>query len=204
MKIKICGISSEKTLTAINRALPDFIGFVFAKSPRRVTHAQAASLKTALNPAVRAVGVFVNEKPQTISRLYAGGVIDLVQLHGEEDEAYIAALKAMISAPVIKAIGMDERGNFTSPVPKNCDLVLTDTRTKYARGGTGIPWRWRRPDTDKPVILAGGINAENAAEAAEIVRPYALDISGGAETDGVKDGAKIEELVRLVRSMEEL
>jgi len=98
-KVKICGLSRIEDIDAVNRALPDYIGFVFAKSRRRVDEATASMLKERLDSRIKAVGVFVNEKAEIIAGLYENGVIDLAQLHGDEDESYILRLKEAAAAP---------------------------------------------------------------------------------------------------------
>jgi phosphoribosylanthranilate isomerase len=103
-RIKLCGLMRPEDIEAANRLMPDYIGFVFAgKSRRRVTQAQAEELKNRLSPAIRAVGVFVNEYPETVAGLLNRGIIDLAQLHGDEDEAYLRRLRALTDRPLLQA-----------------------------------------------------------------------------------------------------
>jgi phosphoribosylanthranilate isomerase len=189
-KIKICGFTREDEIECANIALPDYAGFVFAPSRRQVTPVLAGKLRQRLDPRVVTVGVFVNADTDAISRLYLDGVIAMAQLHGGEDHGTIERLKSR-GVPVIQAIRAG-RGDTMSPL---ADFYLLDGYN----GGAGRTFDWGAiPQTDKPYLLAGGIDAENIA-AALALQPYAVDISSGAETDGVKNLTKIDALVRSVR-----
>ncbi len=198
-KVKICGIFRPEDVDAVNSALPDYIGFVFAESRRRVSAAKAASLRERLDMRIRAVGVFVNETIETVSEFCRSGVIDIVQLHGDEDGEYIRRLKEMCGCPVIKAIGV---GETRPPLPSGADFLLFDTLSR-SRGGTGRAFDWGvlEDGVRQPYFLAGGLSAGNIAEAVRRLHPYCVDVSSGAEIDGKKDSAKIEEIVRIVRGI---
>ena len=103
-KIKICGLTRTEDIEMVNEFLPDYIGFVFAKSRRQVSAEQAKELKNKLRPAIKAVGVFVNEKPENIAEIANQGIIDLIQIHGDEDAAYCAQLRKLTQAPIIKVV----------------------------------------------------------------------------------------------------
>lgn len=197
-RIKFCGMRSQRDIELCNELKPDYIGFVFAESRRRVSHACAAALKNRLAPGILAVGVFVNEKIDNVVRLCRDGVIDLIQLHGEEDEAYLSALKSRITVPVIRAVRVRD-ASFLQ-VHSAADYLLFDAYSSHARGGTGARFDWRLlRGVTRPYFLAGGITAENAVEALTYA-PFALDVGSGAETDGVKDGNKMAEIMEIVRS----
>ncbi|SHI21470.1 phosphoribosylanthranilate isomerase [Sporobacter termitidis DSM 10068] len=201
-KIKICGLTRPQDIDAVNEARPDYIGFVFAESRRKVTPEQAAGLKRRLDGRIRAVGVFVNAGPDEIARVVRDGTIDLVQLHGDEDAAYIEDLKRRVGIPVIKAVRVQSPGQVLAAQALPCDYLLLDTYQKDAYGGTGKTFdHGLIPPLQKPFFLAGGLNAGNIKEAAAL-GPWCLDVSGGAETDGVKDAAKIIEIVRIVKTGE--
>lgn len=201
-KIKLCGVSSERDIGAVNEALPDYIGFVFAHSRRQVSFSQAEKLKALLDKRIRSVGVFVNADPDDICMLCARGVLDAVQLHGDEDAAYLRRLKAQIQTPIIRAVRVRSPEQLLKAQTLDCDFLLLDTDVPGGYGGSGKSFDWSLiPKLEKPYFLAGGLHAGNIAAALESCTPYALDISSGAETDRVKDKSKILALVRQVRSM---
>lgn len=199
-KIKICGLTRMQDIEYVNEALPDFIGFVFAKSHRQISHEAAAQLKNVLDSKIKAVGVFVNESIETISNLCFRGVIDYVQLHGDEDAEYISSLRQRVSTPIIKAIRVKDVNSLKATQELFCDFLLLDTYSDNEFGGTGKPFNWEFVNgIDKPFFLAGGINFKNAKAAIESTKPYCLDVSSGVETNGIKDENKIHQLVKLVR-----
>ncbi|MCL2107085.1 MAG: phosphoribosylanthranilate isomerase [Oscillospiraceae bacterium] len=184
IKIKICGLSRPEDMEAANEAMPDYIGFVFAESRRRVTFAQAERLRARLRREITPVGVFVGAKPEDILALYHAGVIELAQLHGGESEEEIARLPM----PVIKAVLPHESRET------GARFLLLDSGA-----GSGRPFDWSRiGHMEKPWFLAGGISPANIHKALEC-RPYAIDLSSGAETNGVKDRDKMIYFTRKVR-----
>lgn len=198
--IKICGLFREQDIEYVNEALPDYIGFVFAQSRRNVTPAQAERLKVMLDKRIKAVGVFVNADISDVAALALSGVIDLVQLHGDEDAAYIEQLQSRISAPVIKALRARSAAQITHAQSLPCRFLLLDASQGSGYGGSGKTFDWTLiPQLEKPYFLAGGLNAQNIREALSL-KPYCVDISSGAETDGIKDREKILQLVGIVRS----
>jgi len=192
MKIKICGLFRREDIDCANEARPDYVGFVFAESRRRVTYEAAREFKKRLDSRVKSVGVFVNAEIADIERLFGDDVIDIAQLHGDESADYVNALKQRCGVPVIKAVmpGAYYHGD--------ADYLLFDSGK-----GTGKTFDWGLiPEQPKPFFLAGGINSDNIAEAAKL-NPYCIDISGGAETGGVKDRDKIIKLTEFVRNYHE-
>lgn len=193
-KIKICGLHSPEDIVAANEAMPDFVGFVFAKSKRQVTLERVKALKALLNPGILSVGVFVDESFDVI--LEASPVIDMVQLHGRESDGYIRALKSAINKPIIKSIGVRSGEDIKNAEKTTADYLLFDN----ILAGSGQSFDWSLiHDIKKPFFLAGGINLDNIHDALKI-NSYALDVSSGAETNGVKDKDKILKLVRSVRN----
>jgi len=183
--VKICGISRLEEVEYVNAACPDYIGFVFARSSRFVALGTAIKLKHSLDPEIKAVGVFVNE---TIENILKIGVIDMIQLHGTESEDYIRELKSKTSKPVIKV----------NRASQSADYLLFDSPSP----GSGQTFDWAAiPKTGKPFFLAGGLNPQNVAEAIKQTAPFAVDVSSGVETNGVKDAAKIIEFIRSVRKV---
>lgn len=196
VKIKICGLFREDDTVAVNAVLPDFIGLVFAKSPRMVDFELAQKIKQKLDPKIKSVGVFVNEKIENILGLFEAKIIDIAQLHGDEDENFIERLKSEANIQVIKSI----KASPAMVLPLNADYILFDTPDKKLAGGTGKTFDWSLiPNINKPVFLAGGLNSTNIKQAIEQVSPFAVDISSGVETNGHKDFGKILEITNLIR-----
>ena len=156
IKIKICGLTRKEDIEAVNRWLPDCAGFVFARSRRRVTPEQAAVLKAALDPRIKAVGVFVNEPLPSIVRLCDSGVIDMAQLHGDESAAYIRKLKEQIDIPLIKTVRVRCAEQVRQAEKLSCDLLLLDTYQKGQYGGVGKTFDYALiPFLQKRFFLAG-------------------------------------------------
>lgn len=194
-RIKICGLSRPCDIDWANAYRPDYIGFVFAQSRRQVRDEQAAALKARLSPAIPAVGVFVNDAPEHILSLRQAGIIDLIQLHGQEDEDTIRYLKRRAACPIIRAVSVG-RENAADFAHSAADYLLLDN----GAGGTGQTFDWSlAADIPKPFFLAGGLNADNVTDGIRYFRPFAVDISGGVETDGFKDETKIKEMIRRIR-----
>jgi phosphoribosylanthranilate isomerase len=196
-KIKLCGLSRPQDIEAANELKPDYIGFVFAPNSRRyVTPETAAGLRAKLSPDIQAVGVFVNEPPESVHALLASGTIDIAQLHGREDEDYIAALRALTSKPLIQAFRVDRAEDVSKARASSADFILLDA----GNGGTGTTFDWGLiRDLRRPYFLAGGLDAGNAAQAVARLHPYAVDVSSGVETGGLKDPNKMTDFVRAVR-----
>lgn len=199
MKLKFCGLTREADIRAANETRPDYIGFVFAESRRRVTDEQAARLRVQLAPGIQAVGVFVNDDPTHIAELANHGVIDLIQLHGGESAAYIRRLRTMTATPVIYAVRVGTHEDIERVKPYSVEYFLLDTCTKDAYGGSGKTFDWSLIGAvGKPYFLAGGLNESNIPRAMR-TGAYALDLSSGIETDGVKDAAKMRRVAALIR-----
>ena len=195
-KIKLCGLSRPCDIETANRLRPEYIGFVFAPNSRRyVTPEQAAELKALLAPGIQAVGVFVNAPPETVAGLLNRGVIDLAQLHGTEDEAYLSRLRALTDKPVIQAFRIRSEEDCLTARRSSADYILLDSGA-----GTGKAFDWSLiRELGRPYFLAGGLGPENAAASVRLLRPYAVDVSSGIETDGKKDQQKMADFVSAVR-----
>ena len=198
-KIKLCGLSRIEDIEAANMLKPDFIGFVFAaKSKRRVSHLKAAELKSKLNPGTKAVGVFLDDDLDTVGALMNLGIVDMVQLHGSEDEEYIAKLRAITDKPIIKAFIINNENDVRRAEESSADYILLDG----GKGG-GRAFNWKLlEEIKRPFFLAGGLNADNAEAAVADLHPFAVDVSTGIETDGVKDKEKMTAFVAAVRKGE--
>jgi phosphoribosylanthranilate isomerase len=194
-KVKVCGIKDKACVPILNELTPDYVGFILSKGFKRSIEEQTFyDICGELNCGILRVGVFVNDDVKRIARLYNSGYINLAQLHGDEDEGYINELKNLCDVKVIKSVAVNcgKAGLY----PNNCDYVLLDAYAPKERGGTGRQVEWRRySEIDKPIFLAGGLTPQNVQEAIEKVRPFAVDCSGGVETDGKKDNNKIRQYI---------
>ena len=198
-KIKICGLTRTEDIETVNEFLPDYIGFVFAKSRRQVSAEQAKELKNKLRPAIKAVGVFVNEKPENIAEIANQGIIDLIQIHGDEDAAYCAQLRKLTQAPIIKVVRVEREDDLAGIEEFDCDYYLFDTLSSKEYGGTGKAFDHsilHNKEIKKPFFVAGGLNQNNVAAVIEVIKPFGVDTSGGVETDGIKDANKIKEFIK--------
>lgn len=214
VKVKFCGIRRTEDIEAVNRLKPDLAGFVFAKSKRQVTKEQAAALKELLDPGIKTVAVLVNMPVEEAAALASTGIADLLQLHGDEDAAYIAKLKTLTRAKIIKAIrlrsGEPEANAKLLTEAAQADYYLFDTFVADTYGGTGKTFSLsllKGMRIDKPFFLAGGLDADNVAkiigqvqkDATLLPNFYGVDVSGGIETDGVKDPIKMEAFMKAIR-----
>jgi phosphoribosylanthranilate isomerase len=196
-KVKICGLTRPIDIDIVNDEKPDYIGFVFAESRRKITPQQALDLQKRLDPKIIPVGVFVNESIEQIVSWVQAGIIDIIQLHGTENEEYIRTLKTLTDAPVIKAIAVEHKGDVQQWSASSANYLLLDSKG----GGTGTCFDWNLIGTvEKPFFLAGGLFIENVAESVQKVNPFAVDVSGGVETAGYKDAWKIKEFIRRTRN----
>ena len=199
IRIKFCGLSRPCDIEAANELHPDYIGFVFAeKSKRYVTPDEARDLKKLLAEGIPAVGVFVNAQPETVAGLLAEGTIDLAQLHGAEDAAYLQKLRKLTDCRIIQAYRIQSEADLITAEQSEADYVLLDSGA-----GTGKAFDWTMlRGFSRPYFLAGGLSPENAGRAVRTLRPYAVDVSSGIETDGVKDRIKMAAFAAAVRSQE--
>ena len=217
-KVKMCGISKVETIPAVVEAKPDYMGLVFAPSKRQVTVDQAKTLVEELhkqytkrynngaeqsnNDEIKTVGVFVNETLDNLVSIATETNLDAVQLHGDEDEAFIQSLKERTNVEVWKAVQIRSAADAEAWIDSSADMLLFDAYHKDERGGTGEVFDWSCLDEfERPFMLAGGIDSTNVARAIRTVRPYGIDISSGIETDGVKDDEKIKAFANIVRTI---
>ncbi|MFV0528608.1 MAG: phosphoribosylanthranilate isomerase [Lachnospiraceae bacterium] len=203
VKIKICGLSRPDDIAFVNELLPEYIGFVFAKSRRQISPQQAQELKAKLDKRIKSVGVFVNEPIEQIVSIVQVQSIDLVQLHGEEDATYIQTLKSRIPVPIIRAVRVKNREQLTQIDAQKHAYLLLDTYCKGQHGGSGESFDTHLiPPLTTPFFLAGGLHEDNVAEKIRLSRPFAVDVSSGVESQGVKDYDKIKRFITSVRQGE--
>lgn len=198
-KMKFCGLTRIADIEAVNKIKPDYIGFVFVADRRRyIEPVQAAKLKRLLNPEIQAVGVFIDEAPSLVAQLLNENVIDMAQLHGSEDEDYIARLRQLTAKPLIKAFKIQKAEDFEALKKSSADYVLLDSGT-----GTGKTFNWQLVQPiNRPYFLAGGLNINNIEAALEQLHPFAVDLSSGIETDGLKDKEKMAAFAALIKDRE--
>ena len=213
--VKICGIKEEVHALAAAEAGADFIGLVFASSPRQVTPAQAEKIATSVKKsglAMEVVGVFVNTPAPEVNKIADFCHLDWVQLSGDESWEYCRE----ITRPLIKAVRVGRRQN-----PQEiCDILakgikilanqkhiyLLDSKVKGKYGGTGMTFNWslaRQAAEQFPVIIAGGLTPENVAKAIKMAAPRGVDVSSGVEVGRVKHVARIRALIEAVRRADE-
>ena len=203
-KVKMCGISKVDTIPAIVEAKPDYMGLVFAPSKRQVTVEQAKTLVAELHKQyeIKTVGVFVNETVENLLKIVEEVKLDVIQLHGDEDESFIQTLKEQSNVEVWKAVQVRSAADAEQWIDSSADMLLFDAYHKDERGGTGEVFDWSSLDEfERPFMLAGGIDSTNVARAIRTVRPYGIDISSGIETEGVKDDEKIKAFTNIVRTI---
>lgn len=227
MKIKFCGLFRECDIGFANALMPDFVGFVFAENSRRfVDFALAKRLKARLDSSIKAVGVFVDSPVECVCEALQSKIIDMVQLHGNENNAYISALRESLqknygnATPIIKAIKMRDSHSLEKALESSADFILLDS----ANAGSGKAFEWNllaqklqdsrgldshdlqgldsqdfKRDFATRFFLAGGINADNIAKAMSL-NPYAIDISSGIESQGIKNFAKMQQIIQMIRN----
>ncbi len=199
-RIKICGLWRECDIDYVNSALPDYIGFIFADTRRYIDYGHAEKLKSGLDGRIRTVGVYVNAAEDRVCEAVEKGIIDMIQLHGDEDADYIYRIKRRVSVPVIKAVRVRSTAQILEAQRLPCDYLLLDAYRNDQYGGTGHSFAWELiPPLNKPFFLAGGLDSGNVLAAIESVKPFAVDISSGVEENGFKSREKIQEIVNIVR-----
>lgn len=207
MKIKICGLFREEDINYANELKPDYIGFVFAESKRKVGVEKAYNLKNKLDKEIKSVGVFVNDNLDFILNLIREKIIDIIQLHGNEDNDFLDNLKTKTNAKIIKFIPVENADSILNSLNIFSDFILLDN----LKGGVGKTFNWNYLKEafelnkkfievfNKKYFLAGGLNKENINEALKF-NPYCVDLSGGLETDGIKDFEKMKYIINITKN----
>ena len=197
-RIKICGLSRPCDVAFVNQARPDWRGFIinFPRSHRSVTPRQALALRRQLAPGIVPVGVTVDQPVEAVAELLKSGVVDVAQLHGKEDERYLASLRAMAPGhPLWKAFTLRTPDDLSAALASGADMILLDSGK-----GTGQTFDWSLlRGVARPFLLAGGLTPENIPRAVREVHPWGVDLSSGVETDRRKDRDKILAAVAAAR-----
>ncbi len=206
VQVKICGITDAQALDAATKSGARFAGFVFhEKSVRDIAAEKAAPLVRSASPSLTTVGLFVDPDDDILRRILAHVPLGMVQLHGHETPARVAAVKILTGLPVMKAIRIGTSDDMAGidAYAAIADWLLFDAKVDGAQGGTGRAFDWTllgNFKTSKPWMLAGGLNAGNVSAALAQLRPDAVDVSSGVESaPGVKDACKIAAFVESVR-----
>lgn len=200
MIVKMCGIRREEDVEYANEVCPDYIGFIFADSPRRVSWEDAASFRKDLKKEIRCVGVFVNETPEKIAEIAARVPLDAVQLHGDETEEDIRQLRSLYDKEIWKAARVRSKDDIQKVQTLPADRILLDSFSKEAYGGTGRTINLdilSESEITKPYFLAGGLNTGNLKGILEAIHPEGIDISSGIETNGCKDLDKMKIIMKI-------
>lgn len=198
VKIKICGIRRLEDVRIVNKYKPDYIGFVFADSKRKVSSSLAKKLRENLDSDIIPVGVFVDSSLDEILKIFDEGTIDIAQLHGRESEEFILELKEKSNGElkIIKAIEMSEKIDLKEYDNSQSDYLLLDS----GKGsGKTFDWNLIGCDLKKDFFLAGGLSSSNVGEAIDEFKPYAVDLSSSLETNGFKDENKIREIMEVIK-----
>ncbi|MDR3074537.1 MAG: phosphoribosylanthranilate isomerase [Candidatus Methanoplasma sp.] len=194
--VKICGLTTVADAGCVNDNGAEYAGFVFAEGSRRtVTPETASDMRRTIGGDTVTVGVFADQSADLILRLVRDGTIGAVQLHGREDRGFIGMIRAEAGVQVIKSFSITDEGDIADAAASDADMIMLDSG-----GGTGKRFDWSLvKDIGRPFFLAGGLDPENVREAVKYIRPFAVDVSSGVETDGRKDPSKIREFIRTVR-----
>ncbi len=195
-KIKICGLMRTADVEAVNQYLPDYCGFVLSRPFKRYISKDAARhLRDMLDKRIKPVGVFVDTPPDEAAGFAEDGIIEEIQLHGHEDDRYIANLKKLTDVPITKAFTIRNENDLKRAAESTADYVLLDNGT-----GTGEKFDWELiRDIGREFGIAGGLNADNVAGVIKKYKPFLVDVSSGVETDGVKDAEKIRRFIESAR-----
>lgn len=202
MKVKMCGLRRQEDIIFANQVKPDYVGFVFAESKRKVTTETAMELRRQLTPEIQTVGVFVNEKPEKLAQIAEAIPLDVIQLHGDEEQEYIKRLQKLTNRQIWKAVRVQSKKDIATAGEFGADQILLDCFSKDVYGGTGKVIDMSLIENQEPVtsyFLAGGLTTENLEEMIKKINPYGIDISSGIETDGHKDLEKMIEVINICR-----
>ncbi len=210
-RIKICGLTREEDVRSAVEAGADALGFVFyPKSPRYITPERAAELTALLPPFVTAVGLFVNEKPETVAHAVKTARLTLVQFHGDETPEMCHRVAVASELPFIRAFRVkpettsadliEYKDIYRDASPFFRGLLLDVWSEAYGGAGKVFDWSIVSAETARQVVLSGGLNVQNVTGAVSQLHPYAVDVSSGVEAvKGIKDAEKIRAFIAAVR-----
>jgi phosphoribosylanthranilate isomerase len=198
-KVKICGLTRVVDIEYGNELKPEYIGFVFAKSKRQVTDEQALKLRENLAKEIKTIGVFVNERIEVVKAIAAKVDLDILQFHGNEDFQYMSQFE---NFEVWKALSVKDENDLLDIDKYENIRLLLDSKVEGMQGGSGKTFDWnilRKYNLENKIVLAGGLSCDNIIDALKTVQPFAVDVSSGVESNGVKDYEKIKKFIDKVR-----
>ncbi len=197
MKVKICGLKRQEDVAYVNRYQPDYVGFIlnFPKSHRHISYELLQQLSPQVDSSIKKVGVFVDEQTDKMVELVEKGQLDIIQLHGQQDEAFIQQIRSLTSCPIWQAFSIRTAADLERAEASSADGLILD----HAGGGSGQTFDWSLiQNFSRPYFLAGGMNAETIPQALKQLKPEGIDLSSGVETQGLKDPEKIKKIVEMV------
>ncbi len=205
--IKLCGMRRSEDAAYCNECMPDYIGFIFAESKRKVLPELAEQLRSKLDPKIVTVSVTVNATIEFFAEI--SGSADIFQLHGNEDAEYILALRKLFPEKEIwKAGRIRSEADIDALAEISADKFVLDAFSADAYGGTGKKideklLAYAKNKLSKPFFIAGGIDSSNIADIINKYAPYGVDLSSGIETNGFKDRAKMLEIMKIYHNLTE-
>ncbi|MDT8717090.1 phosphoribosylanthranilate isomerase [Clostridium sp. 19966] len=199
VKVKICGIRRIEDVYMMNELKPDYVGFVFAESKRKVSIEEAERLSRELDKDIKKVGVFLEQDLNFIKAAFEKARLDIIQLHGENQEVYC---KSIDFGEVWRAVRISSVEDIENIKREAAAGILLDSKIEGSYGGSGKSFEWKVAEDigkSQKIILAGGLNESNVKEGIRIVKPYAVDVSSGVEVNGFKDYEKCKSFIRKVK-----
>ena len=194
-RVKICGINSPEDVEIVNELKPDYVSFAFYKNKRQVTYEKARKLKQILDKDIRVIGVFVDENTNVVASAANDDLLDVIEFHGNEGPGEIERIKAFTEKPIIQGFRIRSRGDVELALDSHADSILM-----YSDSESGIPMDWKLlMNVTRPYFLAGGLNADNIEKAIKICHPFAVSVTTGVETDGIKDREKMAAFIKMAR-----
>lgn len=200
VRVKICGITGIEDALRAAECGADAIGFVFAQSPRQVSAEQASAIRAGLPPFVSAVGIFVDPEPRQARKIFDDVGLDFIQLCGGDESRFLRE-SGLGSQRLIRCISIAAEADLKAAGETRAGTILLDTKVEGKAGGTGKTFDWsiaaKATAYGRSIILSGGLNPDNVAEAIRIASPQAVDVSSGVEAEpGKKDPDKVREFIR--------
>lgn len=198
-KIKLCGLMSPEDMDYVNELMPEYVGFMYVRESKRYRRqAEFMQFRERLNPKIISVGVFKDQDPALIEEAVKSGAINVIQLHGSEDESYIKGLRGKLNVNIIKAFALNDEQSAKAANESTADFILLDA----PGGGSGKSFDHRLLEhVKRDYFLAGGLNPDNVAGLVKEYSPFAVDVSSGIESGNIKDHAKMRAFIRAVRDI---